>query len=126
MFFVEIGKPLDRPGQVKTHGEWNFLIEMTEWRFETSESVLVGSDDAPEFIDAKFQGMDLGLIESADVLPPTFDINITFSSGCRLRTFAASALYAREDRKYWMLFCPDDNVWVARTLGGVELRSRYA
>lgn len=125
MFFLEVGKPLDRPRQVRRHGEWNFLVEMTEWRFETSESLLIGSDDSPELIDERFSAMKLGAVDNGDVILPTLDLILTFSSGVRLRTFGASALYAEEKRKQWMFFRPDDNVWAVSALGKCELKSRY-
>ena len=63
MFFLEIGGSVLRPGGLKAHGEWHFLIEMCQWRLETQESILVGSEDDQELIDDSFGRITLGVIE---------------------------------------------------------------
>jgi hypothetical protein len=52
IFFLELGDPILRAGQIRSHGEWHFLVELCHWRFESPDSVLVGSEDEPSFIDA--------------------------------------------------------------------------
>jgi hypothetical protein len=125
MFFLEFGKPISRPGGYKVHGEWHFLIEMCQWRFETRESILVGSDDDQEFIDASFERMELGVIESVDAPPPCHDLTVVFSSGIRLKTLFVSAA-AKDEWKHWYLYLPDDNAWVAGGDGRPVLKNVHA
>jgi hypothetical protein len=124
-FFVELGKPISRPGGVKVHGEWHFLVEMCQWRFETHESILVGSDDDQEFIDASFARLALGAIENVDATPPCHDLTVVFSSGIRLKTLFASAA-AKDEWKHWYLYLPDDNAWIVGGDGRPVLKNVHA
>jgi len=120
MFFLEIGLPLLRAGSKKVHGEWHFLVEMSQWRIETKDKLIVGSDDDQPLIDREFAALDLGQVKEATAPAPSYDLRLVFSSGIRLVTFATST--AVKDRwPQWMLFCPDDNVWVLNS-GGSPLR----
>jgi hypothetical protein len=125
MFFLEIGQPLPRVGEKKVHGEWHFLVEMCHWRIETKESILIGSDDEQELIDNTFAKLELGLVESVTALLPSCDLHIVFSSGMRLSTFTTSGA-AKDQWKQWLLYAPDDNVWISDASGGLILRSAYA
>jgi hypothetical protein len=115
MFFLELGGSILRPGGLKAHGEWHFLIEMCQWRFDTKESILVGSEDDREFIDASFRRMELGVIERVEVTPPCHDLTLVFSSGIRLKTFFVSSA-AKDEWTNWIFYCPADRAW--ETHGG--------
>jgi hypothetical protein len=117
MFFLELGKILPRPGEKKSHGEWHFLVELCEWRLDNGKTIIVGSNDDQDFIDDRFKQMDLGVVEHADASPPMYDLTVAFSSGTTLKTFATSAAYAIEEDTQWLLFGPDENVWVVRAGG---------
>jgi hypothetical protein len=125
MFFLEIGQPLPRVGEKKVHGEWHFLVEMCHWRIEMQNSILAGSDDEQELIDNTFANLELGYVESVAALSPSHDLQIVFSSGIRLRTFTTSAA-AKEQWKQWLLYGPDDDVWIADASGGIGVRNAYA
>jgi hypothetical protein len=120
MFFLELGAPISRAGQLRSHGEWHFLVESCHWRFESPESVLVGSEDEPSFIDATFNSLKLGFVENADVLPPSQDLQINFTCGIKFKTFTTSA-QATDQWTQWVLSGPDDFAWVSD--GGGQVRS---
>jgi hypothetical protein len=124
MFFLEVGEPLPRVGDKKVHGEWHFLVEMSHWRIDTAESVLVGSDDEQELIDHSFAHIELGSIELADAASPSHDLDIVFTSGMRLRTFSASATV--KEQAQWKLFVPEDEVWIVDGSGGLAHKNAYA
>ena len=123
IFFLELGEPLARIGQLKPHGEWHFLIQLCHWRFETPESVLVGSEDDQTFIDATFASLKLGSVETAEVLPPSQDLQISFSSGVRFKTFTTSK-EATDQWTQWHLFGPDEYVWTSDGGGHVQCKKR--
>jgi hypothetical protein len=123
MFFLELGNPISRTGQVKPHGEWHFLVELCHWRFETPESVLVGSEDDPIFIDATFASLKLGFIKNAEVLTPSHDLQINFSSGTMFKTFTTSK-EATDQWTQWHLFGPDEYVWISDGGGHVLCKKR--
>lgn len=120
MFFLEIGGSVLRPGGLKAHGEWHFLIEMCQWRLETQESILVGSEDDQELIDDSFGRITLGVIESVDVTPPCHDLTVVFSTGVRLKTFFTSGA-AKNEWTNWIFYCPDDRAWEAHGIGQLIL-----
>jgi hypothetical protein len=124
MFFLEIGDSLLRKGH-KPHGEWHFLIECCHWRFETSDKVLVGSEDDQQFIDATFEKLNLGTVEIAQVSDPSHDLLISFSSGARFRTFSTSA-EATDQWTQWLLYGPkdEDYAWVSDGGGNVKCITR--
>jgi hypothetical protein len=119
MFFLDIGQPCPRPGHKKVHGEWHFLVEMCHWRIEKGDVLIVGSDDDQKFIDDKFASLELGNVEEAQSLGPSYDLRLVFSSGIRLITFSTAA--AANDETQWLFFCPDENVWVVKA-GGIPVR----
>jgi hypothetical protein len=123
IFFLELGEPLARIGQLKPHGEWHLLIQLCHWRFETPESVLVGSEDDQTFIDATFASLKLGSVETAEVLPPSQDLQISFSSGVRFKTFTTSK-EATNQWNQWHLFGPDEYVWISDGGGHVQCKKR--
>ena len=122
MFFLEIGDPLHRKGGKKVHGQWHFLVLMCHWRVELPGSLLVGSDDSPKWIDDTFSGTELGMVEKINVIPPSHDLLIVFSSGLRLTTFGASAT-AKDDWTQWNFYCPNDDVWVLDAGGDLLVRN---
>lgn len=119
IFFLELGDPISRAGQLRSHGEWHFLVELCHWRFENLESVLVGSEDEQSFIDATFNNLKLGFVENADLLRPSQDLQISFTSGIRFKTFTTSA-QATDQWTQWHLFGPDEYVWISD--GGGQVR----
>ena len=123
MFFLELGNQISRAAQIKPHGEWHFLVELCHWRFEASESVLVGSEDAPTFIDATFDSLKLGFVQNAEVLAPSHDLQINFSSGVRLKTFTTSK-EATDQWTQWHLFGPEEYVWISDGGGHVHRKRR--
>ncbi len=118
MFYLELGKSLLRDGYKHPHGEWHFLVEMCQWRFETAESIIVGSEDDQDSIDASFKRIELGVVESIEVIPPCLDLSIVFSSGIRLKTLFTSAKM-KDDWTNWTLYSPNDMSW--RAHGGGQL-----
>jgi hypothetical protein len=110
MFFLELGEGIQRVEQKKPHGEWHFLVQMCQWRIETSHAIIVGSEDDQEFIDATLARAELGVVTDAITQPPSYDLSLTFTSGIQLKTFCASAA-AREDWNNWYLYLPNGNVW---------------
>lgn len=123
MFFLELGSPISRVAQVKPHGEWHFLVELCHWRFETPESVLVGSEDDQTFIDATFDSLKLGSVGSAEALAPSHDLQINFSSGIRFKTFTTSS-EATDQWTQWHLIGPDEYVWISDGGGHVQCKKR--
>jgi hypothetical protein len=125
IFFLEIGEPLTRQGLPRIHGEWHFLIECCHWRFETPERVLVGSEDDQQFIDSIFESLSLGSVVRAEVLTPSHDLLVKFSSGIRFSTFSTSA-EATYQWTQWHLYGPpdEDYVWVSDGGGNIKCITR--
>jgi hypothetical protein len=123
MFFLELGNPISRVSQIKRHGEWHVLVELCHWRFETADSVLVGSEDDPAFIDATFDSLELGSVDDAEVLTPSHDLQINFSSGIQLKTFTTSK-EAKDQWTQWHLFGPDEHVWISDGGGNLKCKRR--
>jgi hypothetical protein len=121
MFFLEIGNPKLRVGEKKQHGEWHFLFQMCHWRFENPDTVLVGSDDSPETIDDQFRKLELQLFEHAEIVSPSNDLRIVFSSGVRVMTFSTCS-QASEGETQWQLYDPSDTVWISNTTGQIVAR----
>lgn len=110
MFFLEIGSPVIRPGDKRSHGEWHFLFENTTWRFHLNNRI-IGSDDDGGIIDSVFAEAELGQIETALLDPEANDVRVRFSTGGILRTFW-SGPNCEEPTVQWMLFGPEDRVWI--------------
>jgi hypothetical protein len=123
MFFLEMGNPISRPSQIKPHGESHFLVELCHWRFEASESVLVGSEDDPTFIDATFDNLKLGYVQDAEILIPSHDLQIKFSSGIVFKTFTTST-EATDQWTQWQLFGPEEYVWISDGGGHLQRKKR--
>jgi hypothetical protein len=123
IFFLHIGDPHTIPELRGPFGEWHFLIECCHWRFETSEGVVVGSEDDQRFIDATFAKLDLGKVESAVLLTASHDLKIEFSSGTKFKTFTTSA-EAADQWTQWRLYGPEDLVWRADGGGKIECRDK--
>jgi hypothetical protein len=100
MFFLEMGTELLDEGMVRAHGEWHFLIECCHWRFETADKILGGSEDEQPFIDGMFEKLDLGSVENAEVLAPSHDLLVKFSSGMRCdKRWQKPSSFARLDSR---------------------------
>jgi hypothetical protein len=125
IFFLEIGEPFTKQGLPTIHGEWHFLIECCHWRFETFERVLVGSEDAQQFIDSIFESLHLGSVERAEVMTPSHDLLIKFSSGIRFATFSTSA-EATNQWTQWLLYGPpgENYAWVSDGGGNIKCITR--
>jgi hypothetical protein len=123
MFFLEFGSPISRVGQVRPHGEWHFLVELCHWRFEKPESVLVGSEADPTFIDARFDTLKLGSVQKAEILAPSHDLMVNFSSGVSFKTFTTSR-EATDQWTQWQLFGPEQYVWISNAGGHLQCRKR--
>jgi hypothetical protein len=122
MFFLEIGA--FRTPEHGDRGQWQFLVQMCPWRFETLDSTIVGSDDDTRVINQVFATLELGTIESCTAFPPSYDLAIVFSTGLSLRTF--SALTEPEDESTeWSLYTPDDYVWVSESGGSLHCQSIF-
>jgi hypothetical protein len=123
IFFLQVGEPRVIPGLRRSYGEWHFLIECCYWRFETADKVLVGSEDEQHFIDATFEKLKLGSVESAEVSAPSQDLLIKFSSGARFRTFSTSA-EATDQWTQWHLYGPEEYVWLSDGGGNIKCLKR--
>lgn len=121
MFFLEIGNPKLRVGEKKQHGEWHFLFQMCHWRFEDANSVLVGSDDSPEAIDDQFEKLQLQLFDHAEIVSPSNDLRLVFSSGVCVMTFSTFS-EASDRETQWQLYDPNDTVWISDTTGRIIAR----
>jgi hypothetical protein len=121
MFFLEIGHPKLRPGERKEHGEWHFLFQMCHWRFENKNAVLIGSDDSPEAIDDRFRKLEPQLVDHAEIIPPSNDLRIVFSSGVCVMTFGTCS-QASDGETQWQLYDPSDTVWISDTTGRIVVR----
>jgi hypothetical protein len=119
MFFMEIGEPLERPGLSRIHGEWHFLVESCPWRFETPDSIILGSGNEQQLIDSAFEKFNLGLVEFAEMASPAKDLLIRFSSGVLFRTFTISAQVTAECT-HWILYGPENYVWASNGSGNIE------
>ena len=121
IFFLQIGEPVARPGLPRLHGEWHFLIEECPWRFETTNEVLVGSEDEQGFIDGVFQELVLGSVERAEVFSPSHDLVVEFSSGASFRTFTWSSK-ATNEWTQWILYGPPDEryTWASDAGGNIK------
>jgi hypothetical protein len=119
MFFLEIGNPVQREGSLKQHGEWHFLIECCFWRFETTNKVLVASEDDQPSIDETFEMLNLGSVESAAVSSPAFDLAVKFSSEITFRTFSPEST----DRyTQWLLYGPPGEAYTWVVHGGGKIK----
>jgi hypothetical protein len=123
IFFLQVGESRTIPGLRRSYGEWHFLIDCCHWRFETSDKLVVGSEDDQQFIDATFERLDLGRVESAEVLRPSHDLLVRFSSEARFKTFSTSA-EATDQWTQWSLYGPDDYVWVVDGGGNIKCVSK--
>lgn len=118
MFFLEVGNSLPRSGEKKIHGEWHFLIEMCDWRFESPDGTIVASEDEPDRIDNIFTKLELGVFTAAKAQSLTYDLDLTFSSGISLRTFSQTGSLG--DRwTQWQLYDPEDYVWAVDEQGAL-------
>ena len=118
MFFLEVGNPLPRIGEKRVHGDWHFLIEMCDWRVESTDGTLVASEDDPGRIDDVFNSLELGVFTAAKTQSPSYDLDLVFSSGFRLKTF--SQIGSPDDRwTQWQLYGPDDYVWAIDEQGAL-------
>jgi hypothetical protein len=124
MFFLELGRPHPRPGEKKVHGQWHFLFQMCHWRFEDTESLVVGSDDSSEVIDEKFARLQLDSIHTIETVSPSNDLRIAFGSGVCIRTFCTSS--STDESTQWELFDPNDNVWISDATGRLVAKSAHA
>jgi hypothetical protein len=117
MFFLEIGDPVVSDGQKHVHGEWHFLFELCHWRIQSQANVIIGSEDSQDFIDRTFSSLSLGDVKQAS-LNNCSDLELTFTSGCTLRTFSTSAS-TEADWTQWLFFTPGDIAWKKAAFGVV-------
>ena len=116
MFFLEIGEKrassYRRDSTIRhfEHGEWHFMFDMVQWRFEKADQVVVACEDEQTTIDQIFESMPLGLIKAASISPVGLDLTIDFDSQMRLKTFSNSE---QQEWDQWTLYCPDDRYWSA-------------
>jgi hypothetical protein len=125
MFFLEIGKSHEREISIKkreklkvSNGDWHFLIEMSSWRFESRNEVIIGSNDEPTIIDGCFERLDLGTIENISVSTPANDLHILFSSDIAFESFRDVG--RTKDWSLWTLFCPNETYWSADAVGSLK------
>jgi len=117
MFFLEIGNKRAssyrrRDGTIRyfDHGEWHFMFNMVQWRFEKDDQVVVACEDEQTIIDQIFEGMTLGVVKAVCISPVGLDLTIDFDAQMRLKTFSNSG---RQEWDQWTLYCPDDRYWSA-------------
>jgi hypothetical protein len=98
-------------------------MELCHWRFEARESVLVGSEDDPTFIDATFDNLKLGSVQNAEIINPSHDLLVKFSSGVWFKTFTSSR-EATDQWTQWQLFGPEEYVWISNGSGQLQCKKR--
>ncbi len=106
---MEFGSPESNPSGSRAHGEWHLWLYMCNWRIETDDKVLVGSDDDRETIQSVLKTAVFGETKTVQVVAPSKDLSINFASGLKVHTFSSSS---DRDEEQWKLFTPEGKVLV--------------
>lgn len=128
MFFLEIGKPVLRPGEKKKHGEWHFLFEMCDWKItqRPGSNPFLTSASSHKLIDCRFSEIseNLGQIVAVRLRTAQAGIEVRLSSGVTIKTSPTKA--SPTDRwTQWQLFGPHDHAWVVNERGRVLYENIY-
>src|SRR6185437_15308565 len=99
---LEFGKPVVAQ-QGQSHGEWHLWLYMCNWRLETNQGVLAGSNDDRETIERALQETPFGAVEVIRAISRSSDLFIRFQSGVDLLSFSSSS---SPDEEQWKLFTP--------------------
>lgn len=106
---LEFGSPIHESNE-RTHGEWHLWLYGCAWRLEAGLcTVLAGSGDSSNRIEAAIQLLTGLTLEEIDITSPALDTAITFSEQVTLRLFPISQ---DTELEHWMLYTPDGNVLV--------------
>jgi hypothetical protein len=116
MFVLDLGQP-ERPlSGTRPHGEWSFLFELADWKFEGSDGKLARAGDLVNEIDKAFAQMDLGSIAFASVEEEGPSLRIGFDHGIAL-VVETNSILGMHSEDQWLLYTPFRRVWVASSAG---------
>src|ERR1700683_4892598 len=104
---MEFGAPEANPSGRRVHGEWHLWLYMCNWRIETADKVLAGSNDDHEKVQSVLKTEVFDETKTFQVLEPSKDLFIDFTSGLKLHTFSSSSDH---DEEQWKLFTPEGKV----------------
>ena len=79
--------PLSKEGR----GEWCLWLRICHWRIESLQEMAVGSDDQRKDIESTLKALNPVVIRSIEVLYPSLDLIIVYTSGWVIRTFSAAS-----------------------------------
>jgi hypothetical protein len=114
MFLFDVGAPVPTITR-RTQGEFGFLFESCEWRFQSSnEREKVSSNDDTSQIELAFESMKLGRIEEASFSEQLEVLSISFDAGLIL-TVTGDTQDKDPEKTEWMLFIPNELVWTKTT-----------
>lgn len=105
---MEFGKPEadQSPPPPTAHGEWHLWLYLCNWRIESQEAVLSGSQDERPQMQRSIETAVFDEVRTIAVSGLSHDLVIEFKSGTRMLTFSSSSSHEQEQ---WMLFAPDGN-----------------
>lgn len=109
---MEFGLHDPRQSGVKIHGEWSLWLYFCAWRIETSQAVLVGSEDSLADIRNVLKNLSWEPIRDLTLLKPALDLDIMFGDSFKLRTFAVNS--DRSSDEQWILYTPRLKTLIAR------------
>lgn len=94
------------------HGEWHLWLYLCSWRMDTETTTLAACEDKLEKIDAALKELEGKAIKSITICNFALDTIFEFEGNIYLKTFS---IYSEEpeENEHWMLFIPDNKVFVA-------------
>jgi hypothetical protein len=106
---VEFGEPrTDDPAR----GRYGLFLYQTAWRWETDQEILMSSEDPPATLRETVPRLNSRTVTAVRVESPSLSARFDFDDGSRLRTFTIRTL-AEDATEHWMMFLPDNRVFVA-------------
>jgi len=114
MFVLDLGQPEQPPSGTRLHGEWSFLFELANWRFEWPEGKSTRAGDIADEIDKAFAQMDLGLVASASIEEEGSSLRIAFDHGVTLMV-ETNPILGMHSEDQWLLYTPFKRVWIANS-----------
>ena len=115
--FITIDFGRDIEEQVKTRtgvttrhfGEWHLWIYMCAWRIDKDQIPSTGFNDPREKIETFLLELQKRSLTEVNILNQAFDTKLVFGNDMELHLFA----FHTDDQRQWMLFTPDQKVFVA-------------